>query len=306
MHGLLRQRALASPQREREFPGASQISSVAAIQHRIGSQRGPSTIAFVCQNCGAAYGRWQGKCDACGEWNTHRRGRRRARRRRPRHGAAQGPAVRARASVRRDAGRAPPRLRHCRIRSRHRRRLCARLGAAARRRSRHRQIDAADPGRGDARAAPASAPSISPAKKRSRRCGCAPSGSASPSAPVELAAETSVEDIIATLSEGETPRLVVIDSIQTMWTDMVEFGAGHGHPGARLRAGADPLRQALRRRRDAGRPRHQGRPDRRPARGRAHGRRGDVVRGRRLRTSSASCARSRTASARPTRSACSR
>src|ERR1700694_2987132 len=27
-------------------------------------------ITFICQNCGAAYGRWQGKCDACGEWNT--------------------------------------------------------------------------------------------------------------------------------------------------------------------------------------------------------------------------------------------
>ncbi|MFL4971509.1 MAG: DNA repair protein RadA, partial [Xanthobacteraceae bacterium] len=26
--------------------------------------------SFVCQNCGAAYRRWQGKCDACGEWNT--------------------------------------------------------------------------------------------------------------------------------------------------------------------------------------------------------------------------------------------
>ena len=26
--------------------------------------------SFICQNCGAAYGRWQGKCDACGEWNT--------------------------------------------------------------------------------------------------------------------------------------------------------------------------------------------------------------------------------------------
>src|SRR5437870_2208501 len=26
--------------------------------------------SFVCQNCGAAYGRWQGKCEACGEWNT--------------------------------------------------------------------------------------------------------------------------------------------------------------------------------------------------------------------------------------------
>lgn len=27
-------------------------------------------IDFVCQNCGAVYPRWQGKCDACGEWNT--------------------------------------------------------------------------------------------------------------------------------------------------------------------------------------------------------------------------------------------
>ena len=26
--------------------------------------------SFVCQNCGAHYGRWQGKCDSCGEWNT--------------------------------------------------------------------------------------------------------------------------------------------------------------------------------------------------------------------------------------------
>ena len=63
---------------------------------------------------------------------------------------------------------------------------------------------------------------------------------------------------------------------------MVGFGARHGHPGARRGADADPLRQALRRRRHPGRPRHQGRPDRRPARGRAHGRRGAVVRGRRL------------------------
>ena len=45
-------------------------------------------------------------------------------------------------------------------------------------------------------------------------------------APVELAAETSVEDIIATLSQGKTPRLVVIDSIQTMWTDTVESAPG--------------------------------------------------------------------------------
>ncbi len=25
---------------------------------------------YVCQNCGAVYPRWQGKCDSCGEWNT--------------------------------------------------------------------------------------------------------------------------------------------------------------------------------------------------------------------------------------------
>ncbi len=25
---------------------------------------------FVCQSCGAVYGKWQGRCDECGEWNT--------------------------------------------------------------------------------------------------------------------------------------------------------------------------------------------------------------------------------------------
>jgi DNA repair protein RadA/Sms len=25
---------------------------------------------YVCQSCGAAYGKWQGRCEACGEWNT--------------------------------------------------------------------------------------------------------------------------------------------------------------------------------------------------------------------------------------------
>lgn len=29
-----------------------------------------SVIEYVCQNCGAVYPKWQGKCDACGEWNT--------------------------------------------------------------------------------------------------------------------------------------------------------------------------------------------------------------------------------------------
>ena len=25
---------------------------------------------FICQNCGASYPKWTGKCDNCGEWNT--------------------------------------------------------------------------------------------------------------------------------------------------------------------------------------------------------------------------------------------
>lgn len=29
-----------------------------------------NSIELVCQTCGASYPKWQGKCDACGEWNT--------------------------------------------------------------------------------------------------------------------------------------------------------------------------------------------------------------------------------------------
>ena len=29
-----------------------------------------SSVQYVCQNCGSAYPKWQGKCDSCGEWNT--------------------------------------------------------------------------------------------------------------------------------------------------------------------------------------------------------------------------------------------
>ncbi|MEZ5839313.1 MAG: DNA repair protein RadA [Hyphomicrobiales bacterium] len=45
-------------------------------------------------------------------------------------------------------------------------------------------------------------------------------------APVALGAETSVEDILATLDAGPTPALVVVDSVQTLWTDTVESAPG--------------------------------------------------------------------------------
>jgi hypothetical protein len=63
--------------------------------------------------------------------------------------------------------------------------------------------------------------------------------------PVQLAAETSVEDIVATL--GGSPRLVIIDSIQTMWTDAAESAPGTVTQVRGERTSSDPLRQALRR-----------------------------------------------------------
>jgi DNA repair protein RadA/Sms len=98
---------------------------------------------------------------------------------------------------------------------------------------------------------------------------------------VQLAAETSVEDIVSTLSEGAVPRLIVIDSIQTMWTDTVESAPG---TVTQVRASAQTLiaSQKIRRRDHPGRSCHKGRPDRGTARGRTHGRRGAVVRRRRL------------------------
>ncbi|MGE3064962.1 MAG: DNA repair protein RadA [Hyphomicrobiaceae bacterium] len=46
------------------------------------------------------------------------------------------------------------------------------------------------------------------------------------SAPVALAAETSLADILATLGDGKPPDLVVIDSIQTLWADAIEAAPG--------------------------------------------------------------------------------
>jgi DNA repair protein RadA/Sms len=57
-------------------------------------------------------------------------------------------------------------------------------------------------------------------------------------APVQLAAATSVRDILTTLGSGAPPALVVIDSIQTMHSDQIE-----GAPGtvSQVRASAQEL-----------------------------------------------------------------
>src|SRR6516162_3384474 len=179
---------------------------------------------FICQNCGAAYGRWQGKCEACGEWNTiseESSARPQVPGRAPRKGRLF--ALEPLAGAGRDAPRLASELAEFdRV-----------TGGGFVRGS--VLLLGGDPGigkstlliqvaaalaRGGHRAAYISGEeAVAQVRLRAERLGLA-------DAQVELAAETSVEDIVATLSEHATPRLVIIDSIQTMWTDMVEAAPG--------------------------------------------------------------------------------
>src|SRR5256884_4068004 len=179
-----------------------------------------STLSFVCQNCGAAYNRWQGKCESCGEWNTLTE--------EDTTGATSMPvSIRSRRKGRTFA-----------LES-----LTGKSQEAPRLSSGMVEVDrvtgggfvkgsvllvGGDPGigkstlliqvaaataQGGHRAAYISGEeAVAQVRLRAERLGVA-------GAAVELAAETAVEDILATLSQGKTPRLVVIDSIQTMWTD---------------------------------------------------------------------------------------
>jgi DNA repair protein RadA/Sms len=60
---------------------------------------------------------------------------------------------------------------------------------------------------------------IAQVRMRARRLGLA-------DAPVQLGAETNLKDIIATLENGKPPAAVVIDSIQTMWSEAIESAPG--------------------------------------------------------------------------------
>jgi DNA repair protein RadA/Sms len=58
------------------------------------------------------------------------------------------------------------------------------------------------------------------------RCACGQSASAFQQAPVAIASETNLEDILATLEDGPQPDLVVLDSIQTLWSAGVDSAPG--------------------------------------------------------------------------------
>ena len=182
---------------------------------------------FICQNCGGVSNRWQGRCDECGEWNTL-----------VEEGAAAGVA----------AGPATARLGKGRIIT-----LTALSGdsdEAPRTRSGIAEFDrvaggglvrgstvlvGGDPGIGKStlllQVAGALAvggrkvvyisgeEAVAQIRLRAARLGLAET-------PVRLAAETSVEDILATLADDEPPALLVVDSIQTLWTALADSAPG--------------------------------------------------------------------------------
>ena len=181
---------------------------------------------FVCQNCGAVSPRWQGKCDACGDWNTL-----------VEEGAATGIGAAAARKARKGrlfaleglaaSGEEPPRT-------------AVGLGELDRvtgggfvpgsvillggepgigKSTLLIQAAAQLAQRGGRVAYISGEEAVAQVRLRAERLGLA-------KAPVELAAATCVEDIVATLGEGRPYRLVVIDSIQTMWTDQVEAAPG--------------------------------------------------------------------------------
>ncbi|MGD9847399.1 MAG: DNA repair protein RadA [Variibacter sp.] len=184
------------------------------------------TENFVCQNCGAVYGRWQGKCEACGEWNTI---------------SEEGsPADSALPGAKPSRKGRPFALEPLTGESHEAPRIASGIAELDRvtgggfvRGS--VLLVGGDPGIGKSTLLVQAAASLANLKQRAvyisgeeaiaqvrmraERLGLS-------GAPVELAAETAVEDIIATLSQGATPRLVVIDSIQTMWTSAVEAAPG--------------------------------------------------------------------------------
>ena len=91
--------------------------------------------------------------------------------------------------------------------------------------------------------------------------------------------------------EAQRPRVAVIDSIQTLWSEALQSAPGSV---AQVRECAAQLTRHAKRSRHGAvhhRPRHQGRRDRRAARARAHRRHGALLRGRSRTPASAWCAR---------------
>lgn len=184
---------------------------------------------FTCQSCGAVTSRWAGRCDSCGEWNTITEEAAET------SGVAGGPLK----LVGKTKGRhielvamagetaEPPRLITGVAEFD---RVCGGglvPGSAV--------LIGGDPGigkstlllqamaalsrRGQSVVYISGEEAIAQVRMRARRLGLE-------DAPVQLGAETNLKDIITTLESGTPPAAVVIDSIQTMWSEALESAPG--------------------------------------------------------------------------------
>ena len=191
-----------------------------------------------------------------------------------------GPAVSARGLVGRIETRAAGRHRNRRTRPGGRRRLCARVGDADRRRAGNRQVHPPDSGlrRGRARR-----------RARDLRIGRGVDRAGAASRRASRARRSARATRRADPRRRHRGDLGLRRRAEICRhrfdSDDVErrhrIGAGNGEPGSRVRADAYPLRQIERSRAAACRPCHQGRPDRRTPRRRTHGRRRLFLRRRR-------------------------
>ncbi|WP_339829453.1 DNA repair protein RadA [uncultured Parvibaculum sp.] len=196
---------------------------------------------FVCQSCGAASPRWSGRCEACGEWNTivEEAG--------ATGGIGAGPAkAGGRAKGRRIelvamSGETADPPRHVTGMAEFDRVTGGGLvpGSAV--------LIGGDPGigkstlllqamaalalKGGAAVYISGEEAIAQVRMRARRLGLG-------EAPVQLGAETNLKDILGTLESGTAPDVVVIDSIQTMWTEALDSAPG---TVAQVRASAQEL-----------------------------------------------------------------
>jgi DNA repair protein RadA/Sms len=179
------------------------------------------TQSFICQNCGAAFMRWAGKCEACGEWNTlveeSAEGTRRPARKgrpfavEPLKGATQDAPRLASGIAEFDRVTGGGLVRGS---------VLLLGGDPGIGKSTLLLEVAASFARGRQRAVYISGEeAVAQVRLRAERLGLAETN-------VEVAAETSVEDIVATLSQGAVPRILVIDSIQTMWTQTIDSAPG--------------------------------------------------------------------------------
>jgi DNA repair protein RadA/Sms len=182
--------------------------------------------SFICQNCGAVTRRWQGRCESCGEWNTIAE-----------ENAAAG--IAAQATRRARKGRVFA-LEGLAGETRPSPRVLSGLGEFDRvtgggfvpgsviliggepgigKSTLLIQVCATLAARGERVVYISGEEAVAQVRLRAERLGLA-------RARVELATETKVEDIVATLLHNAPPALVVIDSIQTMWSEALEAAPG--------------------------------------------------------------------------------